>query len=150
MLMKLVCGRNCRVAHKGSDAASSAPCRSVFNPLLHFTQLTKVKANRHVFQLDLDFELNSIIGTVPGDVASPAKTSLINDGLDSRRWIRNCFVRSDRFSTRSSFPYISTSVTSGDKVLWRQLRFTKSPRLRQINGRARAFNRSMNSISQMQ
>ena len=50
----------------------------VLNPFLHFTQLMQVKANRHVFpSSDLDFELNLIIGTVPGDVASPGK-DLVN------------------------------------------------------------------------
>ena len=37
-------------------------------------QLVKLKANRHFLpSFDLDFELNSIIGIVPGDAASPGK-----------------------------------------------------------------------------
>ena len=78
MLMKLVCGRNCRVLTKVAAQHRPRPVVQVFNPLLHFTQLMQVKANRHVFpSFDLDFELNSIIGTVPGDVASPGN-ELVN------------------------------------------------------------------------
>src|SRR5438094_130952 len=41
----------------------------------------QVKANRHVFpSSDLDFELNLIIRTVPGDVASPGKIVVGHNG----------------------------------------------------------------------
>src|SRR5437763_12269544 len=88
---------------------------------------------RSIFKLMWPFREFQAIGP------DPSRISRIAEGSHSRLLIKKCFDCSERFSMRSSVPYIYTSTSLGETSLWRQLRLTTSPRLRQVGAHCGAL-----------